>query len=634
MCGISGQYSLNNQEINQLKNKLIMMSRILEHRGPDGNGIWMSERKNIGFMHRRLSIIDISENASQPMKSIDKNVITYNGEIYNYLELKSTLSNYWEFKSKSDTEVILAAYSYYGFECLKYLRGMFSFALYDHEKDLLFCARDRFGIKPFYYSHKNNEFIFASEPKAILPFLGQIKTNKQALAEYFTFQFNLGKGTLFDSIYQLLPGHFITIKNGNFCIEKYWDIKYDIDYSLKEEDCIDKLNYLINDSVKLHSRSDVPIGCYVSGGIDSSLIYILNKENPSSSNKAFHGKFSDFKDHDESFYANEAVRHINGELLCKDISFKDFENNLLKMIYYLDYPCAGPGSFPQYMVAKLASRHVKVVLGGQGGDEIFGGYARYLLAYLEQCLKAAIDGTYKNGNFVVTLESIIPNLGLLREYKPMIKSFWKNGLFESMGSRYFSLINRATETSDIFNWDILESCSTFENFKNIFENNENFNKESYFDKMTHFDFKTLLPALLQVEDRMSMAHGIETRIPFLDNKIVDYAATIPADIKFKDGNMKYLLKKTFMKTIPPKIIERRDKMGFPVPLKHWFNKELKDFSNDILQKIENSDREFVKKDFRKHLNDDNYSRRTWALISLECWHQQFHDKNIKLKFKD
>ena len=360
----------------------------------------------------------------------------------------------------------------------------------------------------------------------------------------------------------------------------------------------------------------------------------MNSKNKSSSDKAFHGKFSAFKDHDESFYANEAVKHINGELFCEDISYKDFENNLYKMIYHLDYPCAGPGSFPQYMVAKLASKQVKVVLGGQGGDEIFGGYARYLVAYLEQCLKAAIDGTYKDGNYIVTLESIIPNLGLLREYKPMIKSLWKNGLFESMPSRYFSLINRSSYTDNIVNWDDLGSISAFETFKNIFDQNDIFRKESYFDKMTHFDFKTLLPSLLQVEDRMSMAHGIETRVPFLDHKIIEFAATIPADIKFKDGKMKYLLKKTFENKIPKAISQRRDKMGFPVPLKQWFSKELKDFSNDILQKMESSNREYIQKDFRKNLSDDNYSRSTWALISLECWYQQFHDKSNDIKFKE
>ena len=633
MCGIAGQYSLNNEVINQLKNKLIMMSNILEHRGPDGKGIWCSERKNIGFIHRRLSIIDISENGSQPMKGIDNNIITYNGEIYNYLELKNTLSNHWEFKSKSDTEVILAAYSYYGFDCLKYLRGMFAFALYDYEKDLLFCARDRFGIKPFYYFKKNNQFIFASEPKAILPFLDQIKTNKQALAEYFTFQFNLGKGTLFDSIYQLQPGHFITIKQGNFCIEKYWDIKYEIDKSKNEEQVKSELNNLLLESINLHSRGDVPIGCYVSGGLDSSLIYILNKTNPNSTNHAFHGKFSEHEGHDESYYASEAAKFINGNLISRDITHEDFEKNLYKIIYFLDYPCAGPGSFPQYMVAELASKYVKVVLGGQGGDEIFGGYARYLIAYLEQCLKAAIDGTYKNGNYIVTLESVIPNLGLLREYKPMIKNFWKEGLFDSMTKRYYSLINRASETQNIINWDELDSEYSFTEFEKIFENRNNISKEAYFDKMTHFDFKTLLPALLHVEDRMSMAHGIETRVPFLDHQIIEFAAKISADIKFKDGNMKYILKKTFDKYLPKTISQRRDKMGFPVPMKQWFNNELKDFCGDILQKMHNSDREFIKKDFRKQLSDDSFSRRTWALLSLECWYEQFHDRSAEIKFK-
>ena len=221
------------------------------------------------------------------------------------------------------------------------------------------------------------------------------------------------------------------------------------------------------------------------------------------------------------------------------------------------------------MVSQAASREAKVILGGQGGDEIFGGYTRYLIAYFEQCIKAAIDGTTHSGNFVVTYESIIPNLVALQNYKPLMKEFWRDGLFEDLDARYFRLINRAPQLRGEVNLDALGDYSPFETFKTIF-NGDNVGHESYFDKMTHFDFKTLLPALLQVEDRVSMAHGLESRVPLLDHELVELAATIPADVKFKDGTMKHVFKHATRSLVPDVIADRKDKMGFPVPLHEWF----------------------------------------------------------------
>src|SRR6185436_5956872 len=235
---------------------------------------------------------------------------------------------------------------------------------------------------------------------------------------------------------------------------------------------------------------------------------------------------------------------------------------------------------PQYMVSKLAGRSRKVVLGGQGGDEIFGGYTRYLIAYFEQCIKAAIDGTMNNGNFIVTYESIIPNLTALRNYKPLLQEFWREGMFDKMDKRYFRLINRAPQLKDEIRWEMLNCYSPFEALRAIFNGN-NVGKESYFDLMTHFDFKTLLPALLQVEDRVSMAHGIESRVPFLDHPLIEMVATIPADIKFKDGTMKRVLKRAVRSLVPTTISERKDKMGFPVPLHEWFAGPAREFVADV-----------------------------------------------------
>lgn len=628
MCGIGGQLALKNQTIGNLTNRLGVMSKLLAHRGPDGEGQWQNKQMRVGFVHRRLAIIDLSESAAQPMKAANNTVISFNGEIYNYPELRQLLSKNWSFKSNSDTECILAAYDNFGDLSLNHLRGMFAFALWDENKQRLFCARDRFGIKPFYYAVVEGVFYFASEAKALLPFLKEIKTNEAAFAEYLTFQYTIGEKTLFDGIYQLLPGHALSIENGQLHIWRYWDVSFDIDWDHSATYFHRRLRELMEESVGLHGRSDVMVGSYISGGIDSSLMYRLARKNESASPLGFHGRFTEFAGYDESKYAETAVQGNNGKLYTIDITAQDFRDHLAKVIYHLDFPVAGPGSFPQYMVSKLAAEHVKVVLGGQGGDEIFGGYARYVIAYLEQTLKAAIDGDYKNGNYVVTLESIIPNLGLLREYKPMMKQFWAEGLFEPMDQRYFRLVNRATDMKDEINWEGLNMKQVFEDFATIFNNPTNVKKEAYFDKMTHFDFKCLLPALLQVEDRMSMAHGLESRVPLLDHPLVEFAATVPADLKFKGGNMKHLLKQVFSAEIPTEILHRRDKMGFPVPLKEWFDGELKDFSLEILTNMAKNNRPFINSEvLLKNLGkEERFSRKTWGLISLELWYQQFHDK--------
>ena len=282
------------------------------------------------------------------------------------------------------------------------------------------------------------------------------------------------------------------------------------------------------------------------------------------------------------------------------------------------------------MVSQLAAKHVKVVLGGQGGDEVFGGYARYLLAYFEQCIKAAIDGNYRNGHYVVTIESIVPNLGLLREYKPLMAQFWGEGLFGDLDARYYRLIDRSADMNEEVDWSLLDKNQVFEDFRTIFNNPSNVRKEAYFDKMTHFDFKCLLPALLHVEDRMSMAHGLESRVPLLDHPLIEFAATVPADVKFQDGQMKHLIRLAFEDVLPEQLMQRRDKMGFPVPLKEWFSGELSGLLQDVFRSEAARTRQFMNSD--KVLENvgtmGTFSRKIWGLLSLELWHQMFHDRAI------
>ena len=633
MCGIAGIISLDGSPLPGLAGALAVLSRAIAHRGPDGEGAWTSPGLAAGLAHRRLAIIDLSDAAAQPMLAPGPAAITYNGEIYNYRELAAELAAHWSFRSASDTECILAAYDRYGQDCIMHLRGMFAFALWDERQQLLFCARDRFGIKPFYYAVVGNAFVFASEAKALLPFLADVETDPAALAEYLTFQYTIGDATLFRGIKQLMPGHALTVENGTVRIRRYWDVRYEIDFDHSAVYFERRLVELVDDTVRLHLRSDVPVGAYISGGIDSSLIAILAGKTAAWCGDGFHGRFTQFPGYDESAFATMAAEAADGRLHVIDITAEHFRDHIKDVIYHLDFPVAGPGAFPQFMVSALAARQVKVVLGGQGGDEIFGGYARYLLAYFEQCITAALDGTYKNGNFVVTIESIIPNLGLLREYKPLMKEFWRDGLFGSLDERYFRLIDRSTDMDREVDWTALDRPRVYQSFQTIFNNQSNVRKEAYFDKMTHFDFKCLLPALLQVEDRMSMAHGLESRVPFLDHPLIEFLATVPADIKFAAGSMKDLLKRAYCDVLPPAIHLRRDKMGFPVPLAEWFSGDLRELIEDTFRSRNARERPFFDADavLANFERTGKFSRKIWGLLSLELWQQIFHDRAHELR---
>jgi asparagine synthase (glutamine-hydrolysing) len=628
MCGIAGFVSVRARPFAEKGAALAAMSSLISHRGPDGQGEWFSPDGSVGLVHRRLAIIDLTANGAQPMHGANRTVITYNGEIYNYIELREELAGHWTFRSTSDTEVILAAYDRWGEDCVSHLRGMFAFAIWDEHNRKLFAARDRFGIKPFYYTTQGIRLFFASEAKALLPFLPDIRTDTHALAEYLTFQYTIGARTLFEGVQALLPGHTLVVSNGSLNTRRYWDVQYDVDFDHSPRFFENRFQELVGDSMNIHLRSDVPIGGYVSGGLDSSLVALLASRHDQLNRLAFHGRFTEHSSYDESRYAREVAELADMSLHIKDITVADFQRHLNDVIYHLDFPVAGPGSFPQYMVSALAARHVKVVLGGQGGDELLGGYARYLVAY-----QAAMDGTYQQGNYVVTIESIVPNLGLLREYKPMIKEFWRDGLFDELDDRYFRLVDRSTDMVGEVDWSCLDKARVFEDFRAIFNNQDNVKKEAYFDKMTHFDFKCLLPALLQVEDRMSMAHGLESRVPLLDHPLVEFLATVPADVKFKGGQMKQLMKTAYRGMLPKSVLERRDKMGFPVPVKEWFEGPLKTFVADVFGEQCARHRAYFNSDIvlAKFQGASRFSRKTWGLLSLELWHQRFHDRANEFK---
>ncbi len=631
MCGIAGVLS-NGKRLDNYNYYLKEMLDSIAHRGPDGSGI-IEHEGQILFGHRRLAIIDI-EHGAQPMCSHDNRyTITFNGEIYNYQELRQSLIQKGvHFQTFSDTEVLLKLLIIEGANALSKLNGMFAFCFHDRKDNSWIMARDHFGIKPLYYTILDDSIIFASEIKALLvnpAIKAKSVRDETALQQYLTFQFCLEEKTLFKGVKKVKPGYFLYGHGANIENETcYWDTKYKIDYNHTEEYFIEKLKYLLSDSVRLQLRSDVPIGGYLSGGIDSSLICSLAAGQLAEDIPMFHGRFAEGPEYDESAYAKALVNSTKGKYYEVVPTAQDFVNDLPKLIYALDEPLAGPGLFPQYHVSKLAKQHVTVVLGGQGGDEIFGGYARYLVGYLEQALKGAIFETQEEGRHLVSLESIVPQLPLLKQYKPLLSQFFAEGLFQPMDERYFRLIDRSQGLKNLLNQDLFKSFDNkqlFADYQSVFNYADT---KSYINKMTHFDQKTLLPSLLQIEDRVSMAVSLESRVPLLDTRIVDLVTSMPPPMKFQEGRTKHILKKAIGSLLPPAIMERKDKMGFPVPIKEWMKKgPVKEFVNDTLLSRASLQRNIYTVDAIKKMlaNQGVGGRQLWGALSLELWHQKFID---------
>jgi asparagine synthase (glutamine-hydrolysing) len=632
MCGICGiLQNPQQQDDPQSRQEIVqaMMQRLV-HRGPDGEGL--AEGRGFTIGHRRLAIIDI-EHGAQPMWSQDhRYVLSFNGEIYNYLELRQQLIQDGKtFRTSSDTEVLLEALIDRGCDALNDLNGMFAFAFLDTHTGKWLLARDCFGIKPLYLAPIEGQLLFASEIKALLvhPALAA-EVNWRAMQHYLTFQFFLHGESLFKHVISLEPGCLVEGQGGKILTQRrYWDCNYEVDTHHTDAYFEDQLLQLLGDSARLQIRSDVPLGAYLSGGVDSSTVSALAGDHLGRSIPLFHGRFEEGPTYDESRYARELADHIKGNYLEVVPTAEQFVEAMPKLIYHMDEPVAGPGLFPQYCTSKLASQHVKVVLGGQGGDEIFGGYARYLIGYLEQALKGAICQTQEEGSHIVTLQSIIPNLPTLQQYFPLMRHFWGDGLFGEMGDRYFRLIDRTPDIAALLQPDCLDRYKTeevYEDYRKLFTHADTL---SYLNKMMHFDQKTLLPALLQVEDRVSMAVSIEARVPLLDKRIVDLVTSMPPAMKFQGGHLKHILKKVMGNLLPKSIMTRQDKMGFPVPLKQWMaGGPVRNFIGDTLLGKKCRQRGIFNPDALEKLIDREsaFGRQLWGALCLELWHQQFIDK--------
>lgn len=629
MCGICGKINFNGEPVDH--SLLKRMTSCLSHRGPDDEGIYLKD--NVGLGHRRLSIIDLSPSAHQPMSNEDGTLwIVYNGEIYNFRELREDLIRRGHvFRSRSDTETIIHLYEEYGVECLKYLRGMFAFAIWDERDKSLFLARDRVGKKPLFYLYSEKTFVFASEIKAILqdeeiPRMPDIT----AIHHYLTYMSVPSPSSAFEGIKKLPPAHYLICKDGHVSIKRYWKLSYLPKFAVQDEKELENELYeKINDAVRIRLISDVPLGAFLSGGMDSSVVVALMSRIMKEPVKTFSIGFYE-KEYDELRYA----RIIAEKFKTEHTEFKvrpDAVEILPKIIWHYNEPFADPSAIPSYYVSKLAREHVTVVLNGDGGDEIFGGYVRYAANELAMKFER-MPHFFKN--------KMLPFIGrLMPSSKNPASFFWRFKRFaqtlplspELRNASWITHFNNEMKEG-LYSEKFKENTKGVDSFDIILDKYKQADADNFVDKTLYADVSLYLAdTLLSKMDIASMANSLEARSPLLDHELMEFVAKIPARLKVCKGRTKIILKNTFKNILPEEII-KRDKMGFGVPLDRWFRNELKDMAYDTLLSQRSIERGYFRKDYIKKILDEHISGRwNWQyhiynLLMLELWHRMFIDQ--------
>ena len=589
MCGIFGYFDLNNKRLHQ--DEIELMGSLINHRGPDGTGIFSDKEQSISLGNNRLAIIDV-KNGNQPFYSDNKEiVVVQNGEIFNFLELREELINKGlKFDTKSDTEVILRLYELYGVSELRKLNGMFSISIFDKRKKALYLIRDRIGEKPLYYNFQDNRLIFASEIKSILSIVKSREVDLESLNQYLTFNYVPPPRTMFKDIKQVMPGSYIRIDENNFSEIKWWELSEINSEQKKEKELKDSIYATLEDAVKIRLRSDVPFGAFLSGGIDSSSVVGLMSKNLNDPVKTFCIGFNE-NNFDESLFAKQAAERFHTDHYLEKVS-----PNLLDLweetIYHCDQPHGDVSFMPTLRVAQLASKKVKVVLTGDGGDELFAGYDKYL-NFFEK---------YGNG---------LSDIDFYSKYFENITLF-NNELREELYSKATKSKINHQESENIMS-TLLDKSKHFDQI----------NKALYIDTML------LLPGNNLIKpDRMGMAVSIENRSPFLDFNMVELAFSIPGNLKLNNGESKLILKRTFESLIGKKLTYRKKQM-FTVPIGNWLKTDLKDFCYDLLLSPKSRKRNlfnyiFIEKMIDKHMSGEkNYTREIRALMALELWFRVF-----------
>jgi asparagine synthase (glutamine-hydrolysing) len=576
MCGIAGIIDLSRTPERSL---IQSMCRVMSHRGPDGEGYYVDGPAALG--HRRLSIIDLSGGA-QPISNEDGTLwLTFNGEIYNFQSLRDDLlARGHIFRTRSDSEAIVHAYEEYGHGCLDRLRGMFAFAIWDASKKELFAARDRLGKKPLYYRYAENRLLFASELKAILQDSATPRElDPRAVADYFTYHYVPFPGTIFKGIHKLPPGHFLKFSagkgNGSSSLEvrRYWDVKYEPDYSLTEEDWVEAIRKKLEEAVRIRLVSDVPLGAFLSGGIDSSAVVAMMSRAGARPLNTFSIGFKE-KDFSETGYAR-AISERFGTTHHEMIVEPDAVEILPELAWDFDEPFADVSAVPTYYVSKMARKHVTVILSGDGGDEVFAGYRRYLWAnkmtrydLVPSSMKRIVFGAPS-----ALMPDGMRGKGMLRHLsKDPFQRY--AGLNTHADSAYLNGLLSDALLSELKGLEL----PGYWNIRRFYDAIDG----DYLSKIQYADTKTYLAEdILTKVDRASMLNSLETRAPLLDHELVELAARIPSAMKIKKNETKYMLKKAMSGILPDEILYRK-KMGFGVPLVHWFKKDLNGYAREVL----------------------------------------------------
>jgi len=615
MCGIVGIFNFNQQPV--AHSQIKAMTDSLIHRGPDGEGQYID--RNIGLGHRRLAIIDLSAAGHQPMQIRDgRFTITYNGEVYNFKEIRVQLESLgYQFHSNTDTEVILYAYSEWGYECLNKLNGMFAFAIWDQRDKKLFLARDRYGVKPLYYHFTDKGIVFASEIKAIIASgIYQSRLDKEGLVEYLTFQNFFTDKTLFQDIKILMPGHYAYVdKYGTFSKNQYWDFNFCGSLKISEAEAVEETNRLFKQAVQRQLISDVPINAYLSGGIDSGAITMVASQFlPHLKTFTIGFDLSSASGLELSFDERAKAEHIS--YLAKTEHYEmvlkagDMERCMDKYVWHLEEPRVGQ-SYPNYYAAKLASKFGKVVLSGAGGDELFGGYPwRYFYSDQSIAFDKFIDQYY------VKWQRLIPNSLMQELLAPIwsdVKHIWTRDIFADV----FKSIQK--------NWLTHDDCINYS---------------------LYLEAKKFLHGLLVVEDKLSMAHGLETRVPFLENDLVDFSMKLPVGMKITNSiedinendilekavkrqkNGKVILRKTLAKYLNNEAVNNK-KQGFSSPDASWFRGESIEYIKKTLRTSILSEQKIMNKDplenyINEHLEGThNHRLFIWSFLNLEVVMKRF-----------
>jgi asparagine synthase (glutamine-hydrolysing) len=628
MCGIAGVWDLNGEEVSV--GVLKRMTDCISHRGPDGEGHYAEGP--VGLGHRRLAIIDLSTAGHQPMANERGDlVITYNGEIYNFQELRVELEALgYRFQSRTDTEVVIHAYDQWGESCVNRFNGMFAFAIFDRKNQRLFLARDRLGVKPLYYYADARKLVFASEIKSILEYPGVPRDlDNEALADFFSLNYIPPPGTPFKHIRQIDPGHFGVWQGGQLTTRQYWDIHFENGNggSLSEAQLIPELLEKVKESVRKRLVADVPIGAFLSGGLDSSTVVHFMRQFATGTLKTFSVRFSE-KSYDEGEYAWEMARHLeteHHEIFCGPA---DMAALLLKSSWHADSLTADISNIPILLVSRLAQEHVKVVLSGDGGDEVFAGYPTYQADHLARYYKR-LPGWIRRG-LVQPLVHALPTSGAKLSFDYKARKFVEGAALSPARAHYtwrtiFTSEEKHSLLTNEFAAAIKEHLPEV-TWEQLFATYPNM---SDMDKGFYSDYKTFLSgSILPKVDSMSMAVSLEAREPLLDFELVEMMARVPASMKMKGLTTKYLFKKT-MSTVLPKSVVYRKKAGFHTPIATWFRNDLRSLVAEILSNENVSQTRMLNPSYVERLKTEhfdgraNHSYKLWGLMNFVVWFNHY-----------